>query len=130
MSRRFPRKLMWALALTATLTACSAPPKPRPMPATDDVGPKTPPPLTLDSLAEGAAVHGFVPISVYVDGSDRRIGARFVHQATKFTFDYLQIESAPQGYLWVGSYPTSDKGEPHTQEHLLLGKGDRGRKLG
>ena len=24
----------------------------------------------------------------------------------------------------------SDKGEPHTQEHLLLGKGDRGRKLG
>ena len=41
---------------------------------------------------------------------------------------YLRIESAPQGFIWVNTYPTSDKGEPHTQEHLLLGKGDRGRK--
>src|SRR5262249_37216137 len=48
---------------------------------------------------------------------------------TGFTLDYLRIESAPQGFLWVTTYPTSDKGEPHTQEHLLLGKGNRGRKL-
>jgi len=54
----------------------------------------------------------------------------FVHDATRFTFDYLRIESAPQGFIWVNSFPTGDQGEPHTQDTLLLGKGDRGRKLG
>src|SRR5206468_8208945 len=36
-------------------------------------------------------------------------------------------ESVPQGYTWVNSIPVSDQGEPHTQEHLLLGKGTMGR---
>jgi Zn-dependent M16 (insulinase) family peptidase len=85
---------------------------------------------TLDVLTEGANVHGFTAQSLYLDGADKPIGARFMHVATGFTFDYLRIETAPQGFLWVNSFPTSDMGEPHTQEHLLLGKGDRGRKLG
>src|SRR6185312_5819248 len=38
--------------------------------------------------------------------------------------------SMPPAHLWVTTFPTSDKGEPHTQEHLLLGKGNRGRRLG
>ena len=29
----------------------------------------------------------------------------------------------------MNTYPTSDKGEPHTQEHLLVGKGNKGRML-
>jgi Zn-dependent M16 (insulinase) family peptidase len=33
----------------------------------------------------------------------------------------------PQVFAWVNSFPTSDRGEPHTQEHLLLGKGNVGR---
>ncbi len=85
---------------------------------------------TLGSLTEGAKVRGFTAQALYLDDSDKPIGARFVHDATGFTFDYLRIETAPQGYIWVNSFPTSDMGEPHTQEHLLLGKGDRGRKLG
>ncbi len=84
----------------------------------------------LDQLTEGAHVHGFTAVALYLDDADKPIGARFIHDKTKFTFDYLQIESAPQGFLWVHSFPTSDKGEPHTQEHLLLLKGDRGRRLG
>jgi hypothetical protein len=119
------RKIVCALAL-ATLVACpSAPRKIAPPP-----GPAVCCDVDLASLPEGERIGAFRSVAFYVDGNDRRIGARFVHEATKFTFDYLQIESAPQGYLWVGSFPTSDKGEPHTQEHLLLGKGDRGRKLG
>ena len=123
------RNILCALAL-ASVVACSSSPRtsapiPPPRPA-----PEVAPPPSLASLADGARIGTFRAVAFYVDGGDRRIGARFVHDATKFTFDYLQIESAPQGYLWVGSYPTSDKGEPHTQEHLLLGKGDRGRKLG
>jgi hypothetical protein len=85
--------------------------------------------LSLAALEPGKAVHGFTATAVYLDGADQPMGARFVHGKTGFTLDYLRIESAPQGFLWVTTYPTSDKGEPHTQEHLLLGKGNRGRKL-
>src|SRR5262245_22342130 len=85
---------------------------------------------SLDALTEGAKLHGFTATAVYLDDADKPIGARFVHDATGFSFDYLRIETAPQGFIWVNSFPTSDMGEPHTQEHLLLGKGDRGRKLG
>ncbi|HTL38664.1 MAG TPA: hypothetical protein VL326_36285, partial [Kofleriaceae bacterium] len=84
----------------------------------------------LDALTEGAKVRGFTAVELYLDDADKPLGARFKHDATGFTFDYLRIETAPQGYIWANSFPTSDKGEPHTQEHLLLGKGDRGRKLG
>jgi Zn-dependent M16 (insulinase) family peptidase len=118
--------------VAVVLAACSSPPKP--------VATATPPPLppgkpaagevALDRLEQGKPVHGFTPTAVYLDANDRPFGARLVHQATGFTLDYLQIESAPQGFLWVTTYPTSEKGEPHTQEHLLLTKGDRGRKLG
>ena len=87
-------------------------------------------PLALDDLAEGAQIRGFTAAAVYLDDAGQPIGARFVHAKTKFTLDYLRVETAPQGFIWVNSFPTSDKGEPHTQEHLLLGKGDRGRKLG
>src|SRR4051794_35495408 len=82
---------------------------------------------TLGSLSEGAKVRGFMATELYLDDADKPMGARFVHDATGFTFDYLRIETAPQGFIWVNSFPTSDMGEPHTQEHLLLGKGDRGR---
>ena len=91
------------------------------------------PPITgpsLETLTEGAQVNGFTAAAVYLDDADKPIGGRFVHAKTKFTLDYLRVETAPQGFIWVNSFPTSDKGEPHTQEHLLLGKGDRGRKLG
>ncbi|MEO8703251.1 MAG: hypothetical protein ABI867_24605 [Kofleriaceae bacterium] len=86
--------------------------------------------VPLESLTAGAHVHGFTATNVFLDDAGKPMGARFVHLQTKFTFDYLRVETAPQGFLWVNSFPTSDKGEPHTQEHLLLGKGDRGRKLG
>lgn len=94
------------------------------------VAPPAPGELALASLTVGTSVHGFTPSAVYLDASDQPIGARLVHDKTKFTFDYLRVESAPQAFIWVNSFPTSDKGEPHTQEHLLLGKGNRGRAMG
>ncbi|MDB4958978.1 MAG: hypothetical protein JWO36_6547 [Myxococcales bacterium] len=86
--------------------------------------------VTLDQLAEGTKTKGFTAAAIYLDDADKPVGGRFIHDKTGFVFDYLRIESAPQGFIWVTTFPTSDKGEPHTQEHLLLGKGDRGRKLG
>src|SRR5688572_3869090 len=127
-----PRKILCALAL-ATLAACPSPPRKvaPPDPKFDgkhDNERRTG--ASLDVLTSGSRIGGFRSVAVYTESNDKRNGARFIHEPTKFTFDYLQIESAPQAYLWVGSYATSDKGEPHTQEHLLLGKGDRGRQLG
>ena len=119
------------LALLSLFLATCCPPAPAPKQIAKPVPPPAPvPEVALEGLAEGQHVHGFTAVSLYLDGADRPIGARFVHDHTGFTFDYLRIESAPQGFIWVSSFPTSDKGEPHTQEHLLLGKGDRGRKLG
>ena len=122
------------LALACLLAACcppaAAPPRQLARPTPPPPAAVAPRPWGLDTLTEGDKRAGFTATALYVDGAGAPVGARFLHDKTGFTFDYLKIESAPQGYLWVSSFPTSDKGEPHTQEHLLLGKGDRGRRLG
>ncbi len=127
------------LMIPVALTTCCPPDPSHSKPTTPPTGGGSgsstvvAPPATassLDALTEGAELRGFKATAIYLDDTDKPIGARFVHAKTKFTLDYLRIESAPQGFIWVNSFPTSDKGEPHTQEHLLLGKGDRGRKLG
>jgi Zn-dependent M16 (insulinase) family peptidase len=85
--------------------------------------------ITFSDLRPGTVVNGFRTVSLYVNASDRPMGARFIHEHSGFTFDVLQIQSVPQAFIWVNSFPTSDMGEPHTQEHLLLGKGNRGRHV-
>lgn len=85
--------------------------------------------VQLDNLKKDQNVGGFRVAAVYLNDSDKPMGARFVHRRTGFTLDLLQIESVPQGYTWVNSFPVSDQGEPHTQEHLLLGKGTTGRSI-
>ena len=83
----------------------------------------------LDKLTAGKTINGFRTATVYTNDAGQGIGGRFVHARTGFILDYLQIQSVPQGFVWVNSYPTSDMGEPHTQEHLLLGKGNVGRAV-
>ncbi|HVZ41648.1 MAG TPA: hypothetical protein VHI13_20375 [Candidatus Kapabacteria bacterium] len=82
---------------------------------------------TLSNLQEGMVLNGFRAEALYLDDADRPMGARFRHVRTGFVLDLLKIQSVPQGFIWVNSIPTSDMGEPHTQEHLLLGKGNNGR---
>ena len=84
-------------------------------------------PLQLEMLEKGDRLHGFRVESLYLDHAGKAMGGRFIHERSRFTLDYLQIESVPQGYTWVNSLPVGDQGEPHTQEHLLLGKGTTGR---
>ncbi|HYH86472.1 MAG TPA: hypothetical protein VEX60_13550 [Pyrinomonadaceae bacterium] len=83
--------------------------------------------VSFDSLTEGKTVNGFRVEAVYLNDSDKPFAARFRHARTGFTLDYLQLQSVPQVFTWVNSFPVSDRGEPHTQEHLLLGKGNVGR---
>ncbi|HJT16972.1 MAG TPA: hypothetical protein VJ853_06285, partial [Thermoanaerobaculia bacterium] len=82
---------------------------------------------TLDKLTQGEVVDAFRADAVYLDDSGKPIGARFTHARSGFTLDYLRIESVPEAFTWVNSIPVSDQGEPHTQEHLLVGKGTTGR---
>ncbi len=91
---------------------------------------KLAPNVSYSNLKEGQTVSGFRAAAVYLDDSGHAIGARFRHERTGFTLDLLQIQSAPQAFVWVTTFPTSNMGEPHTQEHLLLGKGNKGRALG
>lgn len=87
-------------------------------------------PVTLASLEQGRLEHGFVPVARYVDGEGRPRGARLSHAKTGFVLDYLAIETAPQAMVYATTYAFSDRGEPHTQEHLVLGRGNAGRALG
>ena len=85
--------------------------------------------INLSTLTQGQVVNGFKTMSIYLNDADQPMGGRFVHEATGFTLDLLQMESVPQTFIWVRSFPVSDMGEPHTQEHLLVGKGNKGRYL-
>src|SRR5580704_16795728 len=120
--------------LIACAAACSPKPSVQPIPPAPppvaDTATPTSGVVSLDHLGDGEHVLGFTARALYVDDSGAPIGARFVHDRTGFTVDYLRIESAPQAHLWVTTYPTGDKAEPHTQEHLLLYKGNRGGTLG
>ena len=84
---------------------------------------------TLSSLKQGQKLNGFSATAIYMNDAGQPMGGRFIHDKTGFTLDLLQIESVPQSYIWVNSLPLSNKGEPHTQEHLLITKGNKGRTL-
>jgi Zn-dependent M16 (insulinase) family peptidase len=83
--------------------------------------------VRLSDLSAGQVVKGFRTVAIYLNDADQPMGGRFVHEQTGFTLDLLQIQSIPQAFIWVNTFPTSDMGEPHTQEHLLVGKGNKGR---
>ncbi len=86
--------------------------------------------IVIDSLESKQKIADFKVESVYENEAGRAIGARFKHIPSGFVLDLLRIQSLPQAFIWVNSFPPSDKGEPHTCEHLMLGKGARGRYVG
>ncbi|MGB5107427.1 MAG: hypothetical protein WBP42_12030 [Candidatus Zixiibacteriota bacterium] len=64
---------------------------------------------------------------VYENEAKATIGARFRHIPSGFVADLFTIQSVPQAFMWFNTLPPSDQGESHTCEHLLLGKGTKGR---
>ncbi len=81
----------------------------------------------LEGLQPGQIVHGFKTVNLYDNNSGKALGARFISEKYGFIVDLMQIQSVPQAFYWVKTPITSSKGEPHACEHLLLGKGNRGR---
>ena len=85
---------------------------------------------TLDELTQNQKIASFETEAVYLNQNGKRIGARFRHVPSRFVLDVLRIQSLPQAFVWVNTPPPTDQGEPHTLEHLLLGKGTKGRYVG
>ena len=81
----------------------------------------------LESLKPGQKISGFSTLNLYENGQGKAMGARFISDKYGFIVDLMQIQSVPQAFYWVKTPPTSSMGEPHACEHLLLGKGNRGR---
>lgn len=85
-------------------------------------------PQALAGLKEGRVISGFVARSLYLNASDEPMGARFVH-SSGLPVDVLFFASVPKVSVYFKTLPVSDRGEPHTLEHLLFGKGRRGKHL-
>lgn len=83
----------------------------------------------LTSLTRNQKLDGFNVVALYMNDANQPMGGRFIHEKTGFTLDLLQIESVPQVFFYVNTFPVSDMGEPHTQEHLLTTKGSKGHEL-
>jgi hypothetical protein len=77
----------------------------------------------------GTAVADFIVGAIYKDEGGRLIGARWVHKVHGMPVTVLYLQSVPQVFLAFNTPPVSDRGEPHTGEHLLLGKGTKGKAL-
>jgi Zn-dependent M16 (insulinase) family peptidase len=71
----------------------------------------------------------FVADAVYTDGRGGVMGTRWIHRSHGMPVTVLRIQSVPQVFLAFHTPPVSDRGEPHTGEHLLLGKGTKGKML-
>jgi Zn-dependent M16 (insulinase) family peptidase len=79
------------------------------------------------NLSQNEKIAAFRVENTYENELGRTVGGRFRHIRSGFVLDLLRIQSVPQAFMWVNSFPPSDQGEPHTCEHLMLGKGSRGR---
>src|SRR5579863_6227312 len=68
--------------------------------------------------------------NLYLDANDHEIGMRLLHIRTQMPVYLLLIDTVPQAFMWFWTDPDSDRGLPHSLEHLLAGKGTTGRYLG
>ena len=67
--------------------------------------------------------------NAYADESVERLSGFRATHCTGFVLDVVWMNTAPQALLWVNTPLDSDRGEAHTCEHVLLGKGRRGREV-
>ena len=86
--------------------------------------------LASSATAQEASVGSFEQVARYTDDEGGAVGGRYVHRGTGLAAVVLRIESVPQVFIHVGTPPNSDRGEPHTQVHLLLGKGTKEEEEG
>ncbi|HEY2941637.1 MAG TPA: hypothetical protein VGN09_04310 [Vicinamibacteria bacterium] len=83
----------------------------------------------LAGLKEGEVRHGFTVRAAFTGVSSARVGVRLGHR-TGLQLDVFVFPSVPQASIQVRTPPVSNRGEPHTLEHLTVAKGRMGKLLG
>ena len=81
----------------------------------------------VSGLKRDQEVSHFRVANLYSDSTGKIIGAKFFHTSTGAPVFFLQLETVPQALTWVETPVDSNRGLPHWLEHLLIGKGTKGR---
>lgn len=68
-------------------------------------------------------------VHLYQGAKHQMVGAKLEDELTGTPIYFFQIETVPQMLLWVDTPADSNNGLAHSLEHLLAGKGTRGRNL-
>src|SRR5215813_3572543 len=81
----------------------------------------------LSRLKKDQKIADFRVANVYSDAAGKIVGAKFLHVPTGSPLFVIQIETVPQVCIWIDEPADSNKGLPHSLEHLVYGKGIKGR---
>ena len=81
----------------------------------------------LSKLKKDQKIADFRVTNVYSDAAGKIMGAKFLHTPSGSPVFVLQIETVPQVFIAIDEPSDSDKGLPHSLEHLVYGKGIKGR---
>ena len=84
-------------------------------------------PTGLANLKQDEELAGFRVQNLFVDSGNQVTGAKFRHVTTGTPVFVLRIETVPQVFMSFDTPPTSNSGLAHALEHLLAGKGTKGR---
>lgn len=85
---------------------------------------------SLQTLKKDQFIGDLQVTNLYADTDGSIIGTKFRHSLTGAPIYVLQIETVPQAFIWVDAPDLSNRGLAHSLEHLLSGKGTKGRYLG
>ena len=83
----------------------------------------------LSGLQQKQKIGDFVVSNLYADSAGKIVGAKFFHTLSSAPIYVIQIETAPQTFMWVDTPALSNRGLAHSLEHLLSRKGTKGRYL-
>jgi Zn-dependent M16 (insulinase) family peptidase len=84
---------------------------------------------SLSLLKPQCKLEGFKFANKYLNNEGRTLGGRFVHVRSGMPLDLLYFNSLWQTSIYFNTYPKNDKGEAHVLEHIVLGKGKKGKYL-
>lgn len=83
----------------------------------------------LSDLKQNQRIGDFAVANLYSDADRKIVGAKFLHTLSNAPVFVIQIETAPQTFMWIDAPALSNRGLAHSLEHLLSRKGTKGRYL-
>jgi Zn-dependent M16 (insulinase) family peptidase len=83
--------------------------------------------LKLSGLKRNQKLADFRVSNLYCDPAGHIVGLKVRHIPSGTPVFILQIETVPQVFMSIDTPPSSNQGLPHALEHLLAGKGTKGR---